>query len=79
MRKTQWRKFKEDIIARPEYRQGLAAYAIRQVTEKGERPVRVVMIAQFDSVPLPGQGVSKTTRKLLLDKKVPASLSKAQK
>jgi hypothetical protein len=78
MRQMQWRKFKEDVLGRAEYRPGLALWAIRHVVEKGDRPVRVVMVAEFKSIPLPG-GTSKTTQKVLLDKRIPASLTEAQK
>ena len=77
MRKMQWRKLKEDILLKKEYRSGLALYAIRKVTEAGERPVRVVIIGELESIPLPNRGHPKTTRKVLLDKRVPATIAAA--
>jgi hypothetical protein len=80
LRKMQWRKFKEDVINSPEYRPGLALWAVRQMTkDTDEKAVRVVIIAQSETLPFPGRGDSKTTKKLLLDQRVPAALSKGQR
>ena len=79
MRQMQWRKFKEEIVNGKTYRPALALYAIRQMTKDGNRAARVIMIAEIESIPLPGQGVPVTKRKLLMDRKIPASVSGAQK
>lgn len=77
MRKMQWRKFKEDIINGAEYRPGLALWAIRQEMRKVDdttiRPVRVAIVATFETVPLPGQGEPKSVKKIIFDRRVPAN------
>jgi hypothetical protein len=80
LRKMQWRKFKEDVINSKEYRPGLALWAIRQMTnENDDRAVRVAIIVQTETIPLPGQGQPKTERKLLLNQRVPAKLSRGMR
>jgi hypothetical protein len=79
LRKMQWRKFKEDVINSKEYRPGLALWAIRQMTDDANRAVRVAIIVQTETIPLPGQGEPKTERKLLLNQRVPAKLSRGMR
>lgn len=62
-----WRKMKEEVIRRKELRPGLAKYVVREVTGAGERAVRVLMIVQTETLPLPGEGEPKVVRKLLYD------------
>jgi hypothetical protein len=78
MRKMQWRKFKEEIVNKPEYRPELALWVVRKMATETDRPVRVVMIAEITSLPPLGKD-PKVSRKLLLDQRVPAALLGAQK
>lgn len=65
-----WRKLKEEVIRLEALRPGLARYVIGQVTGPNERAVRVVMVAQTVTLPLPGEGEPKKVRKLIFDRKV---------
>lgn len=65
-----WRKLKEEVIRHNKLRPGLAKYVVREVTEPGERAVRVLMVVQTETLPLPGDGEPKTVRKLLFDQKI---------
>ncbi|KUI23720.1 hypothetical protein [Mycobacterium sp. GA-2829] len=65
-----WRKLKEEVIRHKALRPGLARYVVREVTAPGERAVRVLMVVQSQTLPLPGEGEPKTVRKLLFDQKV---------
>ncbi|MCV7416795.1 hypothetical protein [Mycolicibacterium litorale] len=64
-----WRKLKEEVIRRKELRPGLARYVVRDVTDPGERAVRVLMIMQSETLPLPAEGKPKKVRKLIYDSK----------
>jgi hypothetical protein len=64
-----WRKLKEEVIRRKELRPGLARYVVRDVTDPGERAVRVLMIMQSETLPLPAEGSPKKVRKLIYDSK----------
>jgi hypothetical protein len=65
-----WRKIKEEVIKHKEFRPGLAAWVVRHLTRRGERPARVMMIATVESVPLPGKGAPEKDRKLIFDRKL---------
>lgn len=65
-----WRKIKEEVIKHKEFRPGLASWVTRHLTKKGERPVRVYMIATVETVPLPGKGVPKQDIQLIFDRKL---------
>ncbi|WP_157531116.1 hypothetical protein [Mycobacterium sp. IS-1496] len=68
-----WRKLKEEVIRRKELRPGLARYVVRDVTEPGERAVRVLMVVQSETLPLPAEGAPKKLRRLIYDSKPPVS------
>jgi hypothetical protein len=72
-----WRKVKEEVIRRKEFRPKLAAWVVRHLTKSGERPTRVVMIADIESMPLPGKGSPERVRKLIFDAKLPPPEPKA--
>lgn len=65
-----WRKIKEEVIKRKEFRAGLAYWVVRQMTGKNERPARVVMIAQIETLPLPGKGNPEKARQVIFDKRL---------
>lgn len=66
-----WRKVKEEVIRRKEFRAGLVSWVVRKVTEQGETPARVAMIVELESLPLTEKGESKRVRKLIFDLKIP--------
>ncbi|KUI27391.1 hypothetical protein AU196_07880 [Mycobacterium sp. IS-1742] len=72
-----WRKLKEEVIRHKALRSGLAKYVVREVTEPGEHAVRVLMVVQIRTLPLPGDGEPKTVRRLLFDQKVTPAQDRA--
>jgi hypothetical protein len=65
-----WRKLKEGIVKYKSLRPAFAKWVVREVSNDGDKPVRVLIVMQTETLPLPGQGEPKITRKLLLDQKV---------
>lgn len=65
-----WRKLKEGVIKHKILRPAFAKWVIREVSHDGDQPVRVLIVLQAETLPLPGGGEPKVTRKLLLDQKV---------
>jgi hypothetical protein len=65
-----WRKLKEGVIKYKTLRPAFAKWVVREVSDDGDKPVRVLIVLQTETLPLPGQGEPKVTRKLLLDQKV---------
>lgn len=72
-----WRKIKEEVIQRKEFRPGLASWVIRHLTKDNDRPARVLMIATVESMPLPGKRAPERVRKLIFDKKLVPAGSRA--
>lgn len=65
-----WRKMKEGVIKYEALRPAFAKWVVREVSDDGDKPVRVLVVLQSETLPLPGKGEPKTSRKLLLDQKV---------
>lgn len=68
-----WRKLKEGFIKYKSLRPAFARWVVREVSDDGDKPVRVLIVLQTETLPLPGQGEPKVKRKLLLDQKVVAA------
>ncbi|MGV0795208.1 hypothetical protein [Mycolicibacterium sp. XJ1819] len=73
-----WRKVKEEIVKRKEFRPGLASWVIRNQVKPNERPARVVMIVTTETLPLPGQGEPKITKRVVFDQKLASAASGAR-
>lgn len=65
-----WRKLKEGVVKYKALRPAFAKWVVREVSHDGETPVRVLVVLQTETLPLPGRGEPKIKRKLLLDQKV---------
>lgn len=65
-----WRKLKEGIIKYKSLRPAFAKWVVREVSDDSDTPVRVLIVLQTETLPLPGRGEPKITRKLVLDQKV---------
>lgn len=50
-----WHKLKENAVRQPDIRAGIAQWVVREVTEHGERPIRVVMTLRTETLVPPGQ------------------------
>lgn len=50
-------KIKEQVIRQANIRAGLARWAVRQVTQPGEHPIRVQMVFRSQDLPPPGQDI----------------------
>ncbi|MGV0795210.1 hypothetical protein [Mycolicibacterium sp. XJ1819] len=70
MPRMYWRAVKERVSQRKEVQPGLAAWVIRQQVRPDERPARVVMVVITETIPLPGQGEPKVTKRVAFDKKL---------
>ena len=79
MRRMQWRKLKEELIKSKDYRLGLARWVVDKMTTEGERPVRVAILVEQKTLPLPGEGDPKTAQRLIFDQKASSYPPRAQK
>jgi hypothetical protein len=51
-----WQKLKERVVREPAARRGLARWAIRELTDPGDRPTHVLMLLRTEQLPAPGAG-----------------------
>ncbi|SEH50423.1 hypothetical protein SAMN04489835_0643 [Mycolicibacterium rutilum] len=64
-----WRKIKEEVIKHKEFRDGLAAWVVRKMTDKGERPARVAMVVKTETLPFKGE--PKRAKNIIYDVRIP--------
>jgi len=64
-----WRKIKEEVIKHKEFRDGLAAWVLRKMTKKGERPARVAMLVKTETLPIKGE--VKRSEHIIYDVRLP--------
>ncbi|MCP9272022.1 hypothetical protein [Mycolicibacterium arenosum] len=64
-----WRKLKEQLLNEAQLRPAFAMWVVRQLTQPGEKPLRVWMVRDTRTTPAPGaDGPNKRERKLLYDR-----------
>ncbi|MCV7282770.1 hypothetical protein H7J88_24345 [Mycolicibacterium flavescens] len=64
-----WRKIKEEVIKHKDFRDGLAAWVVRKMTNKGERPARVAMVVKTETLPFKGE--PKRAKRVIYDVRIP--------